>query len=724
MEVGNNESLLTKIDGIIEECTGRKLNIGQRLALQGLFSETQSVERTRLVIGMPTGSGKTRLAASIVLYLGITGRLRNGDKVLIMAPRKVIIKQNKSQLEMVLKSKSVPLKFRIETAKTKSNRFHSQMWNPKTMTHNLHLLLSKSGLYIDVLLLTPQLWNLYVSTYDSENFMKIKAIILDEVHHTYWGSEVSNSIEQLLGSGDLEFALGLSATPTKEAIGSFGRLYCPLTTMQAMKEGILISGLKIYSTDTYAYLIESSLDQWKVAIYERAQKYAENIIELMKLETDASLHLHRIPKTLVVAANTTEAEELRKYLVQEVRNAGREDADDLAFMAHYKVKKHDYVIKKFKEKQEGILVTVDMAKMGFDDPNLEFLVIARPVNTPLGYVQIRGRVLRRTDEEAHEKNIKLIKSKAILIDFTNSARFENIVNKVEDGELANEYSSDQLLSDLSGKGYVPRVHAEVKIGDFRVMEIGAEEGKEKPAQTLLTAFRAPEVEHSPFLIKEPKLSVNPRVLSIKAKPGDVVQEELILSNEGGITLNKVDVSYNASEFAVKIPKPWIQCDPSVISNLSPGSKIKVALNFSIPPDADSLRYKCSLFFNYIDVKVELQVIGKTANALPLQSTKGISEADRLKVAYIPQISKWEEPVFKMPVIVRSLNGVERRCISISEVESAVKSSLEEGNKFSLTVDRYDEFANSIVIKLKKRFREVSSAESVFSGIREITFTEP
>lgn len=171
---------------------------------------------------------------------------------------------------------------------------------------------------------------------------------------------------------------------------------------------------------------------------------------------------------------------------------GLRSKSDLVSTMHYEMseQKVEEAFSGFRREKEGILITVDMAKMGFDEKNLEVLVIARPVRTPLGYVQIRGRVLRKPDEKAAEDNIKRLKDKphAVLIDFTEASKHEDEAERVEKGEYLVE-AEKARKEDLEGYGKAPLAHGSVKVGDFRVLEIGGtkesmilkeEKIKEKP----------------------------------------------------------------------------------------------------------------------------------------------------------------------------------------------------------------------------------------------------
>ncbi|MGB9896061.1 MAG: DEAD/DEAH box helicase [Thermoproteota archaeon] len=215
-----------------------------------------------------------------------------------------------------------------------------------------------------------------------------------------------------------------------------------------------------------------------MAIAERAKKYSEKIIEVLKKEVGDDSLKYRIPKTLVVAANTREAEEIQKNLVELVKQYHKQP-DDIISVAHYKTSSPENVIFDFVKKKEGILVTVNMADLGFDDRNLETLVIARPVRSLLSYIQIRGRVLRRPDDCADKNNVKLTKRYAVLVDFTEAANYEEKAKQFEENALDVAEGSEKVQSDLRGydsSGTEVLKGVKIEVGEFKTLKLGTFEG--------------------------------------------------------------------------------------------------------------------------------------------------------------------------------------------------------------------------------------------------------
>jgi superfamily II DNA or RNA helicase len=135
-----------------------------------------------------------------------------------------------------------------------------------------------------------------------------------------------------------------------------------------------------------------------------------------------------------------------------------------------------------------------MADMGFDDKNLEVLVVARRIKTPVAYVQIRGRVLRRCDAN-DPRNIKKHKGYAVLADLAGSAldhEKKEIIERVEgDGvEEGEGFSSQGVYADLVGglkKEGVREVEASVEV---------------KPRKTFMVLESELESSTSPEKVRE------------------------------------------------------------------------------------------------------------------------------------------------------------------------------------------------------------------------------
>ncbi|MEM2292323.1 MAG: DEAD/DEAH box helicase family protein [Nitrososphaerota archaeon] len=439
----------------------------QKDALYKLLEVFFNQKRIKGVFQMPTGAGKTVVAAGLIAILYRSRFLREKDIILYLTPRIILRDQVEEKFEQFFKI------FK-EKLPTFGEREVFEIKNLEEDVVNLlnNYLNVRQANEISILIVTPNGLHNFLKQYKSvdelNNASRIKLILLDEVHRVYFGPEILKSINMLINGIALKNAsiIGLSATPIRQAIEYIGPILYSLSSLQAMEERILVGKLKIYSTNTKTKLIQMlDKDEWDVAVIERAEKYSDEILRILSRELedfytrDMNPLLKRIPKTLIVAANTTEANEIAENLRKRISELGLSNADELVRVAHYKVSKAEKEIDEFKKQDQGILVTVNMADIGFDDKDLEVLVIARPIRTHIAYVQIRGRVLRQP--KSTKDNIKASKY-AILIDFTGAAQHEKFVMDVELGKFAVE-NFEELESDLKGKDKVDRVRGEVTV---------------------------------------------------------------------------------------------------------------------------------------------------------------------------------------------------------------------------------------------------------------------
>jgi superfamily II DNA or RNA helicase len=95
------------------------------------------------------------------------------------------------------------------------------------------------------------------------------------------------------------------------------------------------------------------------------------------------------------------------------------NARALVRTAHYREEDPIDVIRWFRDTDRGILITVNMADIGFDVPDLEVLVLARRFTSPVAYTQVRGRVLRKPPNT--EAGVRKAANGAVLVDLAGSS---------------------------------------------------------------------------------------------------------------------------------------------------------------------------------------------------------------------------------------------------------------------------------------------------------------
>jgi len=426
----------------------------QEKALRKLLEETTT--KNHLVFQLPTGAGKTRVVSAYLWGLYYVERIAPGDKVIFLTPR-VIIKKQVASKEFGQILNKPPFEVLELVGDGLTGKLRDELVSPRRT--------------ISIIVATPHLLNQFHDKYGIGDLDRLKAVLLDEGHFMYWGPETSRTILDLTGGNRV--ILAFTATPTEELISG---LDCPPVyyyySQRAMSRGILTPMVKVRP---YDMLVDLSQDEFNnVFIKERARKIAAEVVKILQEESGAlgySLQ-ERIPKTLVAAANVREAEEIHRRL-----NELLPDKPKVIMLAHYKT---DYSssdeVDRFKESDEGILVTVNMADVGFDDRNLEVLVIARRIRTPVAYVQIRGRVLRRHDTN-DARNLKvggeMGSGHAVLVDLVGLATKNEDEQTIKEVELGI-YSSEGAFSDLAGGpsgGTIAEVEASVDIKERKVFTV-------------------------------------------------------------------------------------------------------------------------------------------------------------------------------------------------------------------------------------------------------------
>ena len=434
-----HEHLQGDVLKVLKVNCGKELNTAQSQAYDEISKDLRENGRIRGIISLPTGSGKTLLSACLLRFFFKFAKIWKNGHVLVLAPRRIIREQianNDSDFQKMFRDVPIIIKSITGDAHLSGGK---QLLN----------LLNKQETFIIVS--TPQLINLIFKQYDGKvDFGRVKALILDEVHHTYNGSEISESIRYLIEKCD--FVLGLSATPTKESVENVGKVLFHYPVRKAMEDGILVSQVKFYRYDTEVMdLPREFSDEWEVAIRDRAKTYADKILEVLRKERE-EIGQERIFRTAIACPNINEANILFDVLKDKLENV---------YIIHYKVPNHERQLKSFLRSDEGILISVNMIDIGFDDRDLEVLVLARPLKSHISYIQLRGRVLRKP---IRDWNIK--QNYALIIDLVdNYERHEKFIDSVALGKE----EAGGFESDLRGKGEVPEVEAKVNVKEKGVI---------------------------------------------------------------------------------------------------------------------------------------------------------------------------------------------------------------------------------------------------------------
>ncbi|MCC6051246.1 MAG: ankyrin repeat domain-containing protein [Thermofilum sp.] len=379
-----------------------------------------------------------------------------------------------------------------------------------------HVLKEKSAASHDTLLKYLDLPDDYQATQPDDEILKFLeertlALFVDEAHVMMSG-KLGEVIGELAKRAPI--ALGFTATPVKETFSTIAGGTCPqhlerdrpyacdhLLYGEPIFSNDLIlgkgkwvqqSGDKILVNNLAAHFYKSHIKlkkwvnyndgdaKWKgVYSRERVEEYAKRVFEVLEkhLGSDASR-----AKVLILAPNTGEADEWGKVL--------QERGVKKVFVAHSNMTDPLGAISEFVNSESGFLVAVDMVKLGFDDPDLDALVIARPLRNIVAYVQMRGRVLRYPKSEDRPK----AKHGALILHLAADEVLEKdyLVREAEAGKFSNEKREvERDLSGFTGKAVKVEMSVEteriasVAVGLSRELFEACKKGDVKRVEELL-----------------------------------------------------------------------------------------------------------------------------------------------------------------------------------------------------------------------------------------------
>ena len=245
-------------------------------------------------------------------------------------------------------------------------------------------------------------------------------IIADECHRGYSTAEVSAWRDTLDHFDAVK--IGLTATPAAHTKAYFRDVVYRYEYERAVREGFLVDydavrirsevrmkgvflqeGEQVGAVDTRTGLekldeLEDELEFPSAEIEHRITAPDSNRKIIQELRTYCDQHeqrWNRFPKTLIFAVNdlphTSHADQLVE-ICRDVFGRGDSFVQKITGRADRPLQR----IREFRNRPSpGIVVTVDMLSTGVDIPDLEFIVMLRPVKSRILFEQMLGRGTRR-----------------------------------------------------------------------------------------------------------------------------------------------------------------------------------------------------------------------------------------------------------------------------------------------------------------------------------------
>jgi type I restriction enzyme R subunit len=404
------------------------------------LEESLAANRSRALIQMATGSGKTFTAANIAYRL-----IKYGDarRILFLVDRANLGRQTLKEFQGF----SVP----------DSNRKFTELYNVQHLAGNrvddvarvtistiqrLYSTLRGEELAEDLDELSPYdvspatpVTVEYNAEVPPETF---DVVIVDESHRSIYGVW-----RQVLDYFDA-FVIGLTATPNKQAFGFFNQnLVMEYTHEQAVADAVNVD-FDVYRIKTQITDAGSTVDAGIVTQFRdrktRARRWQQldedvaygaealdravvaqdqirTVLETFRdrLYTEIFPGRHEVPKTLIFAKDDAHADDIVQ-IARDVFGKG----DDFAAKITYKAtgRKADELIKAFRNTYNPrIAVTVDMIATGTDVRPLECVFFMRSVKSRTYFEQMKGRGVRViSDDDLRTVTPEASKDRYVLVD--------------------------------------------------------------------------------------------------------------------------------------------------------------------------------------------------------------------------------------------------------------------------------------------------------------------
>jgi superfamily II DNA or RNA helicase len=222
------------------------------------------------------------------------------------------------------------------------------------------------------------------SLYERKITNKFDYIFIDECHFAE-GSKYQNYIFENYNHSTI---IGLSATPIDQN-GYLLQGYDSLVNAISMK--YMIDNGYLTDVDVYTSKVQPDLSDVKIINGDYNNKEATEVLKENKILTntvDEWVRLGSDLKTIVFASSIDHSEELKAEFIKRGYTANT---------VHSKMKENEIenVYSDFRHDKIQLLINVDMATFGFDEPSLRCMLFARAIKSLRLYKQMVGRGIRK-----------------------------------------------------------------------------------------------------------------------------------------------------------------------------------------------------------------------------------------------------------------------------------------------------------------------------------------
>jgi len=248
-----------------------------------------------------------------------------------------------------------------------------------------------------------------VQTVARRGMPHVDLIIIDEAH----AAAGSKDYREMMFSRNAVRTIGFTATPYSRGLGKFypeldGHLFEDMVEVADISEltrlGFLVD-CEVYAPSE-PDLTGLKLQRNQFGELDYSDKDLAGVVDKPKLIGDIVEHWLRLGKgkpTICFATNISHSQ----HIVAEFNAAGVTAVHLDCYMDEDLAEE---IIRRFKEGEFTVLSNVALLAEGFDHPETEVMILARPTRSLIRYIQMGGRILRPADG----------KEKGIILDHSGS----------------------------------------------------------------------------------------------------------------------------------------------------------------------------------------------------------------------------------------------------------------------------------------------------------------
>ena len=417
-------------------------NAMQKRAIENLDRLRNHGENKALVIAA-TGTGKTYMSAFDV-------KEYNPKRLLFLVHRGEILNKAKETFEKLLKDKSIKTGLFTGNIKEKEANY---------------------------LFATIQTMHKHFNEFDKNHF---DYIIIDEAHHA-----ASNTYLNVLNYFTPKFTLGMTATPERSDNNNIFDLFdnnvaLEVRLHEALDEELIIPFHYFGVTDIDGVDL-SDVDIDDIAELTKRLKVNERvdfIIDKMNFYGNDGDYRKCLGFCVSIEHAEFMAEEFNKRGIKSIALSGADSID-----------KRDEYIKRLEDNNDDleVIFTVDIFNEGVDIPAINTVLMLRPTNSPIIFIQQLGRGLRKHDSKEFLTVLDFIgnHSKTFLIAIAlNGSRYydKDSLKVAVATNFANvpgcthiqidEISKERILEQIDSENFRCMKYLKEEYNEFKIMNSG------------------------------------------------------------------------------------------------------------------------------------------------------------------------------------------------------------------------------------------------------------